>query len=226
MPSSSPHSPNAARTFGIGWNYASEVLSNLGIDFEFLAEVAQGTGLPIADLGSCFSTFPVEAALRGIPVIAIDPRYGLPDKERADGAYRTNVSARMAGLPLSPLERFSLDEKIELVMSQRVTAEAAALTFPNRGISILLSHQSLPKYSRSPEYFLQQELPEILRVTDQAVYLFPLAHQVGADGDRKDALTSLSQNGPFIKALSASAESAGFDLSLSGERAKLVRNRT
>lgn len=226
MQSPSPQSHDTTRTFAIGWSYASEVLANLGIDFGFLSEVVRGTGLPIGDLGSCFSTFPVEAALRGIPVIAIDPRYGLPDKERADGAYRTNVSTRMAGLPLSPLERFSLDEKIDLVMSRRVTAEAAALPFPSRSISILLSHQSLPNYSRSPEYFLRHELPEILRVTDQAVYLFPLAHQVGADGDRKNAITSLSQSVSFIKELSDSAERAGFELSLSGERAMLVRNRT
>jgi hypothetical protein len=64
---------------------------------------------------------------------------------------------------------------------------ASEITLPNgkraddRYFSTVLSHHAVPKFSNREE-FLTQELPELLRVTDDRLHLFPLITAGPGDG--------------------------------------------
>lgn len=177
-----------------GYDSGFEVLPHLSLDWKKLKEVAESSGKPIADLGASYSSLAAEGVLRGIEIIPVDSAYDkktreyypiavyehLANTKRYHRAYeeagygygawqeeRWCSKARISGEDLG--------RAIKVAQGKLVTATADKLPFKDRALSMAIAHDSVPKYSPNLDTFLQKQLPEILRVTDKIVLIYPMA---------------------------------------------------
>ena len=144
---------------------------------------------PIGDLGASTSTFAAECALRGIPCVPIDLQVSF---EMSD--YRSIVREGMnklrdhyCGIREWPvgfehteiIARHQWDIRCNEAISQAqgcyLRADIAHIPLPDRCFSVTIVNDAVPKHSATFEAFLQEQLPEILRVTEQRAVIFPLA---------------------------------------------------
>lgn len=176
----------------LGHTTAVDVLSNLGITFKELEIDSQRFNKPILDVGASASTFAFEAAYRDMRVFMTDPQYNLENPnffkslrwsiDKLKDSYTTPHSFG-PGFEVQALKPQLWDRYVDLII-KNISADRSkcsaseirnqqGVRMPDRYFSTTLAHTSIPKYSPK-EVFLQKELPELFRVTDHRVVLFPL----------------------------------------------------
>jgi hypothetical protein len=176
----------------MGNSTAAQILPNFGVTFRELEADVQGRSGPLADIGASYSTLSFELAVRGVTCFPFDPTYDLSNPHMRRGLLQackrlaplyTESGKFTPGNEVAPMRSDCWSSYVEVVMKQLFRdmskCFASALTFqdgakvPNRFFSTVMSHQSLPKYL-STDKFLAEVLPELLRVADKRVILFPL----------------------------------------------------
>lgn len=188
----------------LGWHFAEQQLPQLGLSLESLREFVP-PGKVAADIGSCWSPYPVEARLFGISVVPIDLRYGGPHDK-----WETFVRERM--LQRYPAEACPvIEEAIVEVNATRLCRSASDLSGVADGaFSLVTAHQVVPKHSASVRVFLEQELPELLRVTERSLRLYPFGlYQEDARQTLFEA-HALSRDASLLEEVRAIAARAGF----------------
>lgn len=170
-----------------GHDNSTRVFPHFGITWNILQDVAFSTGKPVADCGSAYSTVAVEAHLRGIDVVPIDVMW--PDYREdfcgvvQEQMYKTEMVREFTGdlhfgikpeYDLSKTYFVDLEQAIKAVKVKYLHADLAKIPRSDRFFSVCLVHDTVPKHSADVEEFLGEQLPELLRVTDQAVYIYPM----------------------------------------------------
>ena len=143
------------------------------------------------DVGASFSTVALQATFHSIPIYSTDLRCDTnrhvflsnilrgiePFKERYSASGR--LPEGFACYPIEPHEwQACLQHGIKQVSERMVQCAADRILTPSgsrapdRSFSVVFSHHAVPKYSNT-ESFLKAELPELLRVTDRELRLFP-----------------------------------------------------
>jgi hypothetical protein len=175
-----------------GYTAAESILSNMGISFTELKNDHDRFGKPVLDVGASASTLAFEGAYRDIRVFMTDPTYDLANPiffkvlrwniEKLKDSYTTPQSFG-PDFEVKPLKPENWDSYVDLAIQQLSANRFKCLAseirnqqgarMPDRSFSTTLAHTSVPEYSPK-EVFLQQQLPELLRVTEHRVVLFPL----------------------------------------------------
>ncbi len=176
----------------VGKDDSFEMFPHLNLDWRQLKEAYNESKKPVGDFGSGFSTIPVEGELRGIDIIPIDITHEA-DRSRYEGIMQKNFQFGAVNsvyqrneLPENFRETMGLDRRvenywgtvdaaIEEVMNKYVIADLSRIPLADRSLSITITHDTLPKHSKDLKTFLEQQLPEILRVTDQTAYIYPIS---------------------------------------------------
>jgi len=176
----------------VGKDHSFEMFPHLNLDWRQLKEVYDKSKKPIGDLGSSFSIIPVEGELRRIDIIPIDITHEA-DRSRYEAIMRKNFQFGVVNsvyqrneLPDTLREAMGLDKRvenywetvdaaIEEVMNKYIIADLSHIPLADRSLSITITHDTLPKHSQDLKTFLEQQLPEILRVTDQTAYIYPMS---------------------------------------------------
>lgn len=154
-----------------GHDNSFEIFPHLNLDWEKLNKIYTRTRKPIGDLGSSFSTLPAEGELRGINILPIDIMHKLNESR-----YQFLIEKSFQNRVLSEhYNKGELKTVIQKVMDKYIIADLAKIPLADRSLSIAIAHDSLPKHSISFQTFLDKQLPEILRVTDQIVYMYPMS---------------------------------------------------
>lgn len=182
--------------FGRGTSF--EIFPHLNLTWQQLNEIyIDSYKKPIGDLGSSFSTIPVEGELRGIDILPIDimhasnkGRYrGILEKDFQYGTLKEVYKKRGAyegRLPDeiqktmgtdAPLENYREDVEaaIKKVMDKYIVADLASIPLKDRALCVSIVSDSIPKHSPDLKTFLEKQLPEVLRVTDQVAYVYPMS---------------------------------------------------
>ncbi|MDD5032938.1 MAG: hypothetical protein PHC85_02400 [Candidatus Pacebacteria bacterium] len=145
-------------------------------------------------MGASFSTIPAEGELRGIDVVPIDlmheanqTRYSGVIKRKFQLGPLNDIYKYPAKKLPNELERNmgfenpfidyteTIQAVIEKAKSKYIVADLAKLPLKDRALSVAIVSDSVPKHSLDLKTFLEKELPEILRVTDRAAYIYPIS---------------------------------------------------
>lgn len=179
----------------VGFDSSLGIFPNLNLDWQQVEKIFKETKKPIGDFGSSFSPLPVEGELRGINIVSVDlmheynkDRYEfhLGNHLRRGYVKELYIKSRpMIRIPetMEPPERIESDryegeieKAIKKVAREKlIVADIAHLPLEDRSLSIVILHDTLPKHSPDLETFLEKQLPEILRVTDRAAYIYPMS---------------------------------------------------
>lgn len=152
------------------------VLPHFSLSWQELSRLAGMSGKPLADLGASCSSLSAEAELQGLQMIPIDIMERIRGGEER---YRRVVQSTFdtfgtaLGIPSGKVE--FIREAIEISLARYCHADIAQLPFPDRYFSVCLAHDSVPKHSATVERFLSSQLPEMMRVTDSHLYVYPFA---------------------------------------------------
>lgn len=182
--------------FGRGTSF--EIFPHLNLNWQQLNEIyMKSNKKPIGDLGSSFSTIPAEGELRGINILPIDimhesnkSRYqGILEKDFQYGALKEVYKKRgyyERQIPEetqktmgteTPLENYEegVETAIKKVIDKYILADFANIPLKDRALCVSIVSDSIPKHSPDLKTFLEKQLPEVLRVTDQVAYIYPIA---------------------------------------------------
>lgn len=181
-----------------GHDTSFEIFPHLNLDWQQLSEIYKKSKKPIGDLGSSFSTIPVEGELRNINIIPIDimheankSRYAaiveknfqytpLNDIYKKRGYYEgkqfSNEIQKTMGTD-KPSENYLDDVRaaIKNVMDKYIVADLAYIPLKDRALCVSIVSDSIPKHSPDFQKFLEKQLPEVLRITDQFAYIYPMS---------------------------------------------------
>lgn len=224
-PTAAERRDQPARFMGKG--SAFEVLPALALDFDTLGQRYLESRKPALDVGASFSTVALQATFHSIPIHSTDLRCDnnrhifLANIRRGMEPFKeiyTDLNRLPAGFrcyPVAPREwedclNFGIKQVNERMVqcgAERILMPSGAPA-PDRCFSVVFSHHAVPKYSTT-ELFLRAELPEMLRVTDRELRLFPLLS--AGPGDEMLHLP-LSVNRQCLEHV---ANSCGFDLEIS-----------
>jgi len=217
----------ASRSY-FGSNCGQVVLSALDLNFNKLEEIFVRTNKPILDVGASASTLAIEGVFRHIPIFGTDGEFNkirpgllrnmeIAIAELAEpyiGVRDFPSGFKCDHIPITDWEE-CVRHGIRLVDSRMSECTASEILLPtgkrarDREFSYTLSHHAVPKYSESAETFLSKELPELLRVTNDRLHLFPLAfhflpnqhiHVPGSEG-RKNLERVAKENGFSLEVL-------------------------
>lgn len=177
-----------------GRSTSRNVFRTFNLDWDAVSAVVKTDKLPIGDLGASFSTFPIECDLRGIQVIPVDlhhevdrPRYApvVSKKMYSLEVFDDTVTPMVGGkkgvdklvtiLKEGWRYRGKIKKSIDNILKRYLIADLSHIPLTDRSLSISIVSNVVPKYSFSVEDFLERQLPEILRVTNQSAYIWPLA---------------------------------------------------
>lgn len=195
-----------------GDTVAEVALPALDLNFKQLEQLHIRTYKPILDVGASYSTVAIEGTFRHVPIHGTDLKYnttrfgllkGMESRVSKLARYYREAAARSAGFECYSIPETAWEDCVQqglkLVDSRMVECRASKILLPdgkeapNRSFSTVLSHHAVPKYSLREE-FLTKELPELLRVTDDRLHLFPLLtagpgdcliHIPGSEGRRE-----------------------------------------
>jgi hypothetical protein len=217
-----------------GNHCALEVLPPLGLTFDSIKASCQRFGLPALDVGASVSTVAAEGALRNVEIHSTE----LPPIRNRD-RFIDSIRARLLAfgpayaegteLPLGfTSERFPpevwescIDEAIARVNGTLIECAASQILgpdyrrAPDRSYAVVFSHHGVPKYCAT-EIFLQDELPELLRVAADRVHLFPF--RSAGPGDELLHIQG-SENYQRIKEI---ARAAGFTFETHGAQHLMI----
>lgn len=165
------------------WSGSSfEFFPNLNLDWQQLSKIYENSKKPIGDLGSSFSTLSTEGELRGINILPIDIMH-----EANKSRYRGILEKRFQYADLRDVYQKKsegesnknylecVEAAIQKVMDKCIVADLAEIPLKDRSLSIAIVYDSLPKHSPDLKTFLEKQFPEILRVTDQVAYIYPMS---------------------------------------------------
>lgn len=174
-----------------------EIFPHLDVTWWKVKEESKKSGKPVGDLGASFSTLPVEGELQGIKIYPVDIMH-----THGRDSYETILESRMinarmsdayAGKPVGLDKHGNLlrimdkpittsreygqrvYEAIEKVKANYIVADLAKIPLADRFFCITILHDSIPKHSKDWNAFMTEQLPEILRVTDSAAYVYPMS---------------------------------------------------
>lgn len=176
----------------MGNTFAEEVLTALDLSFHKIDQSYRTSFKPALDVGASCSTVAIEGTLRGIQIHATDLRYNktrvgtlfnIQNRALLLGKYYQEGHKLPPGFSCHPIPETAWEEcvkqGIKLVDSRMVECKASDILLPNGGkapdryFSTVFSHHAVPKYS-ARDVFLNTELKELLRVTDERLVIFPL----------------------------------------------------
>ncbi|OGF02895.1 MAG: hypothetical protein A3J07_01455 [Candidatus Doudnabacteria bacterium RIFCSPLOWO2_02_FULL_49_13] len=176
-----------------GFDSSLDIFPHLNLDWKQVEKTFRESKKPIGDLGSSFSSLPVEGELRGIDIVSVDlmheynrDRYEFHlgntfSRGAVKDLYISHPSVIVPGA-MEPNERIERDHYEESVgkavkeaQDKMIVADIARLPLKDRSLSITILHDTLPKHSPDLKTFLEKQLPEILRVTDQTAYIYPMS---------------------------------------------------
>lgn len=177
----------------VGFDSSIDILPHLNLDWKQIEKIYRESKKPIGDFGSSFSTLPVKAELRGIDLESVDLMHEY-NKDRYEfhlgnafrrgtvkDLYINSPTARMPETmePNTRIEKDDYEEKVEMAIraaqGKMIAGDLAHIPLNDRSISIAILHDAVPKHSPDLQTFLEKQLPEILRVTDRAAYIYPIS---------------------------------------------------
>lgn len=204
------------------------VLNDLGTTFAALHEVVTRSGKPALDLGASHSPLACEAFFHGFEVVSSDlkatssntqfyqniknalermrPLY--QGKEVLPGFYVEVMSDKRWGEMKNAALEFRLAHHITCAAQYIVDSRGGRAA--DRSYSVVLSHNAVPLYSPF-DRFLQNELPELLRVAEHQVRLFPFAFLDSIDQEQKVFLHSAPTESQ-VERIGMVSDSLGFTL--------------
>lgn len=174
-----------------GNHCALEALPPLGLNFDLIRSSCLKSGRPALDVGASVSTVAAEGALRGITIYSTElPPIKNPDRFLDSirsrltrlGACYEDSSIFPSGFECESIPQqiwhACVEDAVSRVSKTLRECSAASILGPNytrasdQAYSVVFSHHGVPKYCAT-ESFLEQELPELLRVTADRLHLFP-----------------------------------------------------
>ena len=178
----------------------------------------KGYSKPVADFGASYSPFSVEAYLNDVDIIPVDIAAGLTasqfvdmqafnftnpqlyEKYVRDPKIRELVPEVTEELPSVTQFSNAIKKISSVVNSRSIAANISRLPMVENSFSIGLVYNVVPKHSLDLDSFLNQQLPELLRVVEHKVYVYPLArHEI-----RYDCIVKSSEGKIVRKFLTAS----------------------
>lgn len=175
----------------VGFDSSLDIFPHLNLNWKQVEKIFRESKKPIGDLGSSFSPLPVEGELRGIDIISIDLMHEYNKDRYVSHLFKIFRRGAVKNLYISgfrapeiwePNERIESDRyedrvenAIKKVQERMIVADIAHIPLSDRDLSIAILHDTLPKHSPNLQTFLEKQLPEILRVTDQAAYIYPIS---------------------------------------------------
>ncbi|MEK7558113.1 MAG: hypothetical protein AAB530_02800 [Patescibacteria group bacterium] len=176
-----------------GGRHSFEVFSKLNLNWQKLKEIYKKSQKPIGDLGASFSSLSVEGELQGINILPIDimhesnkNRYEQSIKnlfywdEVLNDVYYEECCRKEIKKDMKaeePLEDYSEDisRATKKVLSKYILADLSKIPLKDRALCVSIVSHSIPKFSLNFETFLKEQLPEVLRITDQVAYFYPMS---------------------------------------------------
>lgn len=217
-----------------GADNSMEIFPHLNLSWWQIKQLYAKTGKPIGDLGASFSTLPVEGELQGVKVYPVDIMH-MQGRDRYEGILEARmINARMGdayagkvvgldanGSPFkitnSPLTGRDYGVKvydaIEKAKANYIVADLEKIPVTDNFFSVTVLHDSLPKHSQDWDTFIQEQLPEILRVTDSAAHIYPMGIYKTEDRELIES-DPLFDNFAVLEKITAIASSQGFNFSL------------
>lgn len=173
-----------------------KIFPHLEISWRDLRRAQQKSGKPVGDLGASFSTLPVEGELQGVKAYPVDIMH-----MQARDTYETILELRMInalmthayegkavgldqrGSPYTivdaPIKHGTYDARVYDAIAKAkanyIVADLTRIPVRDRFFSTTILHDSLPKHSKDWDIFIAEQLPEILRVTDQTARIYPMS---------------------------------------------------
>ena len=218
----------------MGTSSAKQVLSAVGTNFDQLRSRMEKRGKPVLDVGASLSTLSAEGIPNGVHIIATDLYFEknaeriLPQIESrlhskrnifTNGEYSISIDEDVNSDTRMEITSGNWDSTVAVIMHlvQQNFSECAAheITLPrdsntsekiqasDRHFSTVIAHHSVPQYCIEDD-FTALVLPELLRVTDDTLLIYPLQY-----GD-----TALTFNSPEVSAIVDIAGQSGFQVDL------------
>lgn len=226
------HLPRRSRRV-LAWNgslSSLQILPHVLLSWADLAQSQTRTGKPIGDICAGWSPFAVEAAWRDLVVIPCDARYR-PSRPDIEGEVRTALLELKADTRLpadffpngvnpdkswGPIQRASVEvQNRKLGCFCDRLQDQSGRTLADRFFSTVVCHNGVPKFS-SPQRFIKAQLPELLRVTDDALHIYPLCTfrpPWWSDGPLVEAV-SIDCRPRLLRRIRATAQEHGFTFEL------------
>jgi hypothetical protein len=218
----------------MGVSSAEQVLSALDTNFDQLRSRMEKRGKPVLDVGANLSTLSAEGILNGVHIMATDLHFEknakriLPQIESrlrskrnifTNGEYSISIDEDVNSDNRMEITPDNWDTTVAVIMDlvQQNFSECAAheITLPrdnntseksrasDRHFSTVIAHHSVPQYCVK-EDFTTCVLPELLRVTDDTLLIYPLQY-----GDK-----ALTFNSPEVSTIVDIARQSGFQVDL------------
>jgi hypothetical protein len=190
----------------MGVSGSERVLSAIGTDFDQIRTRMLRTGKPVLDVGANCSTLGAEGFLNGIHMMAtdlnfesrgdnilreIEKRIRIQQDIFTRGDHSISVDEKITSANTVEITPESWDYTVihimNLVRKNFAECKAHEITLPRedltgpkmraseRNFSTVIAHHSVPQYC-THENFIQLLLPELLRVTDQTLLIYPLQY--------------------------------------------------
>lgn len=206
-------------------------LNDLGTSFAELYEVVSRSGKPALDLGASHSPLACEAFFHGFEVVSSDLQASASNRNFAKNIETALERVRplyqgrevlpgfyvdvMSDKRWGEMKRAALDFRLahHITCSAQNILDTRGERAMDRSYSVVLSHNAVPLYSPF-ERFLQSELPELLRVADSQVRLFPFVYLDSFDQNKKEFQYSAPTESQLGRVVLVS-ESLGFTLAVS-----------
>lgn len=218
----------------MGVSSAEQVLSALDTNFDQLRSRMEKRGKPVLDVGANLSTLSAEGILNGVHMMATDLHFEdnakriLPQIEGrlhskrnifTNGEYSISIDEDVNSGNRMEITSDNWDSTVAVVMQlvQQNFSECTAheITLPrvnntdqkirasDRHFSTVVAHHSVPQYCIEDD-FTALVLPELLRVTDDTLLIYPLQY-----GD-----TALTFNSIEVSTIVDIARQSGFQVDL------------
>lgn len=99
---------------------------------------------------------------------------GLPEYYRENSTFPAGFE-----LHRQTFDGATFNDKLHLglkaALERGVSCPLMRIPLPDRALSFSIVHEVVPKHSDSVDCFIEHELPEILRVTDDTAFIYPMS---------------------------------------------------
>lgn len=193
-----------------GNDSSSEIFPHLGLSWEHLLASHKDTGLPIADIGSGFSSFPAEAYLKGIPVIPIDVMY--PHRVSSYGSQVWNKLCEVRNCDSSfTYSDTEMNDALSIIEKRLLACTVDDIPLPSQTFSVTVAHDCVPKHSSNLCDFIEYQLPGILEVTYESAHIYPLEMHQAVSGGDLELVRDLVKDKEAYSLIKKTADENGFD---------------
>ena len=211
-----------------------EIFPHLNLNWREVKQIYKKTGKPIGDLGASFSTLPVEGELQGVKIYPVDimhmqgrdryesilemrminARMGDAYKGKFVGLDNNGNPFKLTDLPITSEDYAAkVYGAIEKAKANYVVADLSKISVADNFFSLTILHDSLPKHSTNWNTFIDQQLPEILRVTGSAAHIYPMGIYKTEDRELVES-DPLFENPEVLEKIKMTAKVHGFNFNL------------